>query len=63
MCESTVYLMKGSEKLLVMEQAARIILAGKDIVCIDTMGERKTVRDAKFVEANLIKHEFVVKPI
>ncbi len=63
MCESAVYLMKGSEKVLVMEQAARVILSGKDIVCIDTMGERKTVRDAKFFDANLVKHEILVKPI
>lgn len=32
MCESSVYLMKGSERVLVMEEAARIIVSGNDLV-------------------------------
>jgi predicted RNA-binding protein len=62
MCESAVYMLKGSEKILVMEETARIIVAGKDVVCIDSLGERKTIPDAKISEANLVKHEVLVKP-
>jgi predicted RNA-binding protein len=63
MCESSVYLVKGSEKVLLMEEAARIIVSGNDLVCIDTMGERKTVPGARLYEANLVKHEILVKSI
>lgn len=63
MCESSVYILKGSEKIMVMEEAARIIVSGEDVVCIDSMGERKTVSGARISEANLVKHEILVKPI
>ncbi len=62
MCESSVYMLKGSEKMLVMEEAARIVVSGKDIVCIDSLGERKTLSDARISEANLVKHEILLKP-
>jgi len=62
MCESAVYLLKGAEKILVMAEAAKVLASGTGIVCVDTLGERKEIRDAELVEANLVKHEIVLKP-
>lgn len=63
MCESSVYLLKGSEKIMVMEEAARILVSGRDVVCIDPIGERKTLHGARIADANLVKHEILVKPL
>ena len=62
MCESTVYLMKGSERVVVMSDAARIIVNNDGITCIDILGERKEVPQVKIVDANLVKHEIILKP-
>ena len=62
MCESAVYLLKGSEKILVMSEAARIIVDGNSVTCIDALGERHVVADARMTEANLLKHEIILKP-
>jgi len=62
MCESTVYLMKGSERVVVMSDAARIIVNNDGVTCIDTLGERKEVPQVKIVDANLVKHEIILKP-
>jgi len=62
MCESTVFLMKGSEKIVVMSDAARIIVNNGGVTCIDTLGERKDVPQVRIVDANLLKHEIVLKP-
>jgi predicted RNA-binding protein len=61
MCESTVYLVEGSDKRLVMAEAARVLVTGSSITCIDTLGERKVVDDAELVEANLLKHEILLR--
>ncbi|MBN1677457.1 MAG: CooT family nickel-binding protein [Candidatus Thermoplasmatota archaeon] len=62
MCESAVYLIKGSEKLLVMPEAARLLVSGSDITCVDTLGDLKTVKDVELAEANLVKHEIILRP-
>ena len=63
MCESAVYLMKGSDRVMVMQEAARVLEIGRDVVCIDLMGERTTVPGARIAEANLSKHEILVKAL
>ncbi len=63
MCESTVYLLKGSEKILVMSEAARIIVNGTSVTCMDALGERHVVKDARMAEANLLNHEIILKPV
>lgn len=62
MCESAVYLVKGSEKLLVMDEAARVLVSGNDITCIDTLGDMKTIKDVELAEANLVRHEIILRP-
>ncbi len=62
MCESAVYLLKGSEKVLVMSEAARIIVNGNSVTCIDALGERHVVADVRMTEANLLNHEILLKP-
>jgi len=61
MCESAVYLVKGSEKNLVMAEAAKVLINGSSVTCIDTLGERKVVDGAELVEANLVKHEIILR--
>lgn len=62
MCESAVYLVKGSEKLLVMPEAARVLVSGNDITCVDTLGDMKTLKDVELSEANLVRHEIILRP-
>lgn len=61
MCESAVYLVKGSEKNLVMAEAAKVLISGSSVTCIDVLGERKVVDGAELVEANLVKHEIILR--
>lgn len=62
MCESAVFFLKGSERIMVMPEAARVITTGDNITCIDSLGARKVVPDARLSEANLVNHEILLKP-
>jgi len=62
MCESTVYVVSGSEKKLVMAEVARIIVDGENVICVDTLGERRTIDHSRISEANLVKHEIILRP-
>jgi len=62
-CESAVYLVKGSEKILIMQEAARVLVAGNDINCVDTLGDIRTVKDVELAEANLVRHEIILRPL
>ena len=63
MCESAVYMMKGSEKVMVMQEASRILVSGKDIICVDPVGERTTIQGARIADANLARHEIIIKAL
>jgi predicted RNA-binding protein len=54
--------LKGSEKTLVMSEAARIIVSGDSVTCIDALGERHVMEDVRLTEANLLSHEIILKP-
>ena len=56
-------MLKGSEKILVMSEAARIIVNGNSVTCMDALGERHVVKDARMAEANLLNHEIILKPV
>ncbi len=62
-CESAVYMLRGSERVMVMQEASRVLDLGREVVCIDLLGERITVPGARIAEANLSKHEILVKAI
>jgi len=62
-CESAVYLLKGSERILVMEGAARILTAGNDIICVDPLGDRTRIPGARNADANLMGHEIIIKSL
>ena len=62
MCESSVYLVEGSEKRLVMQEAARLQVFEGGVVCVSALGERLELADVEIVDANLIKHEIVLRP-
>ncbi len=61
MCESAVYLLKGSQRIEVMHEAARVMVSGGSVVCVDTIGETITVPEASIAEANLSRHEVILK--
>lgn len=61
MCESAVYLLSGEERTMIMREAARVIITDEGVVCVDTLGGRKLVEDAELHEANLIRHEILLK--
>jgi predicted RNA-binding protein len=62
MCESSVYLLKGGEKTMVMEEAARLQVHEGGVVCVSALGERLELADVEIADANLIKHEIVLRP-
>ena len=62
MCESAVYMVSGDERRLVMQEAAKVMIVPEGVVCVDTLGERRLVEGAVLDEANLIKHEILLKP-
>ncbi len=62
MCESTVYLMDGGTKTVVMAEAARVSIVGADAVVIGLSGERKTLLDVELSDADLMRHEIVMRP-
>jgi len=63
MCESSVYLIKGSKRELVLEDVVRVLVEGDSITCTNTLGETRTLPGTKIAEANLIKHEIILRNI
>ena len=61
MCESSVYLVEGSEKTLVMAEVARVLAAGSPITCVNVLGERKAIQGAEIAETDLVRHEIVLR--
>ena len=61
MCESTVYLLDDDERTMIMPEAARIMVTEQGVVCVDTLGGQRLVEGAELHEANLIKHEIILK--
>ncbi len=61
-CESSVYLLNGSEKTIVMSDVSRIIVSGDGVTCIGTLGERRDVPGVRISDAMLSKHEVLLKP-
>lgn len=45
-----------------MAEAARLIVSSEGVTCYDTIGVKKTVPDAEVAEANLVKHEILLRP-
>jgi predicted RNA-binding protein len=62
MCESAVYLIRGEVKSLVMQEAAKVVMTEEGAVVVDALGERQVLKDVDLLEANLIKHEILLKP-
>jgi predicted RNA-binding protein len=62
MCESAVYLIRGEVKSLVMQEAAKVVMTDEGAVVVDALGERQVLKDVDLLEANLIKHEILLKP-
>lgn len=48
---------------LVMEDAARVIVEGDGVVCINTLGEKKSIENAVIAEVNFMRHEIVLRPL
>jgi len=61
-CESAVYVVRGSEKTLVMKEAARLQVFEGGIICVSPLGERLELADMEIADANLIRHEIVLRP-
>ena len=61
MCESSVYLVEGSEKTLVMAEVARVLADGSTITCVNVLGERKAIQGAEIAETDLVRHEIVLR--
>lgn len=62
MCESSVFLIRDGEKTLVMREAGRLQVSDAGVVCVSALGERVEVPGAEIADANLVKHEIVLRP-
>jgi hypothetical protein len=45
-----------------MQEAAKLIATESGIVCVSPMGERLELGDVEIAEANLMKHEIILRP-
>jgi len=61
MCESKVVVLEGGKKSLVMDAAAKVVVSGNNVTCIDIAGEEVLVKDVQVREMNLMKHEIVLQ--
>jgi len=61
MCESSVYLEEGSDRSLVMSEAARILFSDDKVTLVSTLGETTELADVEIVDANLLKHEIILR--
>lgn len=62
MCESSVYLLKDGQKSLVMSEAGRLMVHEGGVVCVSVLGERLELADVEIADANLVRHELVLRP-
>ena len=60
MCDTNVYLARGGEEELLMENIDTIAPQGEELVLRDIFGQEKRVR-AKFREARLLQHRIVLE--
>lgn len=61
MCESSVYILKGVEKKMIMPEAAKVVSSSDSVICIAVSGERETLQGAWIAEADLMRHEILLK--
>lgn len=59
MCESNVFIEKGGEKKLLMEEAVHVAVDGEDIKLTGILGETKEVK-GRIKEINLMEHTIVI---
>jgi len=59
MCESTVFVEEKERTQEVMRDVARILIEGRDAICISVIGERVVLKNVKLKEANMLSHGIV----
>lgn len=62
MCEANVYLRKGGEEELVLENVDRVIPQDDGILLEDIFGKRKVVK-ARIKEMALVDHRIILEPL
>ena len=63
MCESTVYLVKGTTKEEFMKDVARIEIRKGSFVCRDILGDSKELKKAVLKDINLMGHEILFEAV
>ncbi len=61
MCESRVVMRMGGIEALVMEDTARISIDGKSMTCMDIIGQKKVVENARIAEIDLVGHRIILE--
>ncbi|MBC7343209.1 MAG: CooT family nickel-binding protein [Clostridia bacterium] len=62
MCEANVYLKKGQEEILLVENVDRVVPQEDGILLEDIFGRRKLVR-AKIKEMTLVDHKIFLEEV
>jgi len=60
MCDTNVYLVRGGEEELLMENIDAIAPEGEELVLRDIFGQEKRVR-ARFREVRLLQHRIILE--
>jgi predicted RNA-binding protein len=60
MCESTVFIEKGGEREVLMEDVVQVAVDGETIKVTGILGETKDVK-GRITEINLLKHTIVIR--
>ena len=59
MCESTVFVERGGEKALLMEDVVHVTVAGDNIKLRGILGETREAH-GRITEINLLKHTIII---
>lgn len=62
MCQSNVYLKKGEQQALFMEDAVYLEVEGDHVHIKDILGNRKTLH-ARILKAHLVEHSIILEPV
>lgn len=59
MCESSVFLEAEGRVEEIMKDVTRVVMDDQDAVCTDILGQKVTLKNVVFKEANLLSHGLV----
>lgn len=63
MCESTLVMAKNGEKVVLMNDVARVLVSDTKLECFGILGTKKNFKKVRITEINLVDHTIVLQQI